>query len=196
MSTSLSDQQLLDLLSSDSEQAIDQIFRQYYTYLCREIYRIKPDARLAEDIAQEVFYELWKKRKRLNIQSSLRAYLKRAAVNKTLNHIRDSKIQLEEVEKAPPQKSKETGAIEQLQEEELRQLIAEAIEALPERCRIVFSLSRYENMSYQQIADELNVSVKTVENQISRALRQLREAIEPYINRSLMLIGVIFQYFF
>ncbi len=196
MFTPPADQKLLAMLQEDSEQAIDLIFRKYYGYLCRSVYRILPDQRLVEDMAQEVFYELWRKRDRLHINTSLQAYLKRSAINKALNYLRDTKVKFEDEERAPVQKSQSSNAQEQMETAELKALIHSAIEDLPERCRIIFSLSRYENMSYQEIAEQLNISPKTVENQISRALRQLRQAIRPYINRSILLIGVIFTIFF
>ena len=157
------------------------------------MYRILSDENLSEDIAQEVFYELWKKRHRINIQTSLKAYLKRAAVNKSLNYIRDQKIKFEEVSKAPVLSTKSHNA--QLEAKELQEQINLAVNALPERCRIIFSLSRFEEMSYQEIANTLQISTKTVENQISKALKILRQAIGPYLSKDTLLLLVSFYHF-
>ncbi|MEL6864763.1 MAG: sigma-70 family RNA polymerase sigma factor, partial [Bacteroidota bacterium] len=135
----------------------------------------------------------WKKRHRINIQTSLKAYLKRAAVNKSLNYIRDQKIKFEEVGKAPVLSTKSHNA--QLEAKELQEQINLAVNALPERCRIIFSLSRFEEMSYQEIANTLQISTKTVENQISKALKILRQAIGPYLSKDTLLLLVFFYHF-
>ncbi len=171
------DEDLLQLLQSNSETAIDLIFRAYFEEICRAVYRIIPDTNLVEDLAQDVFFELWKKRETLVIKTSIRAYLRRAARNKALNYIRDQKIKFEEEEKAPNLKSTEPDAQKVLEIEELQEKIDAAIDSLPERCRVVFTLSRFENMSYQEIADALSISIKTVENQISKALKLLRNTL-------------------
>ena len=82
--TEYTDQELLDLLKENKEEAIDLLFRRYYSYVCKSAYRIIPDGNLVEDLAQDVFFELWKKRDRLNINTSVKAYLKRAVINKAL----------------------------------------------------------------------------------------------------------------
>ena len=182
------DKQLLKLLDTDSELAIDAIFRKYYTVTCRNILRIIPDEQIAEDLAQDVFYELWKKKNKLKINLSLSAYLKRAAVNKSLNFIRDQRI---DFRNAPPKKDLKSNDIEITQKIDTQRLekdIERAIDQLPDKCRLVFVLSRYENMSYQQIADQLNISIKTVENQISKALKTLRKSLASYLPELLIVI--------
>ena len=176
-----SDEELVNLLQTDAETAIDQLFRRYYAYLCKSIYRIIPDANLVEDLSQEVFYELWKKREKINIQISIKAYLRRAARNKALNYIRDQRLKFEDQEDFPETLTISTPSNEHLEKEELEKLIEETIDSLPQRCRIVFTLSRFENMTYTQIATELKISPKTVEHQISKALKLLRKAVDPYL---------------
>lgn len=140
-----------------------------------------PDQNIAEDLAQEVFFDLWRKRDKLNIKTSLKAYLRRAAVNKTLNYIRDKKINFEEEDKIPDLDNEQTSVIQKMSADELQVKITAAIDSLPERCRIIFSLSRYEEMTYKEIAQKLDISIKTVENQISKALSILRVALGDYI---------------
>ena len=175
------DEDLIELLQTDSDKAIDLIFRQYYKICHLSAIRIVKDEHIAEDIVQEVFLELWKKRGRHIINTALKAYLRRSVVNRSLNYIRDLKIKFDEEDKIPNISSKEQGALKGLETDELEVKINEAINKLPERCRVVFTLSRFEDMSYQQIADELHISIKTVENQISKALKLLRVAIKPYL---------------
>lgn len=187
------DEELIQLLQVDGEKAIDLIFRRYYQYLCYAVYRVIPDRNLVEDLAQEVFFELWRKRTNLEIKTSLKAYLRRAAVNRSLNYIRDQKIKFDDREELPDVERLRVVQPRIMEEAELKRMIEAAVKALPERCRIIFSLSRYEEMSYQEIADNLNISVKTVENQISKALKLLKLAIEPYT--SLALLSIIWQIF-
>ncbi len=171
------DQELQELLTKDSEQAIVLIFQRYYSFLCQAVYKIIPDGNLVEDLAQEVFLELWRKREKLQVSTSLRAYLRRAAVNRALNYIRDQKIRFDEEDRDAPLASSSPSAGQQMEAQELQAAIDLAIDNLPERCRVVFVLSRFEDMSYSEIAGQLGISVKTVENQISKALKLLREAL-------------------
>ena len=171
------DPELMALLKSDSDKAIDILFRLHYAYMCKSIYRIIPNREKAEDIAQDVFYELWKKRETLEIKTSIRAYLKRAMTNKALNYIRDQRMKFDSDEDHPYIQNPQASSQQHLEAEELQKAINDAIKKLPERCRIVFSLSRFEELSYKEIAKNLDISVKTVENQISKALKLLRLAI-------------------
>ncbi|KAA3638420.1 MAG: RNA polymerase sigma-70 factor [Bacteroidetes bacterium] len=173
----LTDAELIALLRTDDERAVEFLFREHYDYLCGAVYRVLPRAEAVEDLVQEVFFELWRKRHKLQINTSFRAYLRKAAVNKTLNYIRDQRIKTIDVEKAPEPSSRHTEVTEALEGKELQQKIDDAIDELPERCRMVFVLSRFEEKSYKEIAEELDISVKTVENQISKALKHLRQAL-------------------
>jgi len=181
--TESQDYELLKMIQQDDEKAMSQLFRLYYTQVCKAISRVISDEHVVEDLAQDVFYDLWRRRKTLEINTSLRAYLKRAGVNKTLNYIRDKKIKWDDEGKLPFMASKEPDATQVMEGQDLQKQIHSAIQSLPERCRLVFSLSRFEEMSYQQIADELEISIKTVENQMSKALKILRNILEPYLNR-------------
>lgn len=175
-----SDHEIIALLKSGSEDAIDKIFKKYYTYLCRAVMRIIPDPVLAEDLVQDVFYDVWRKRETLNIKSTLQGYLKKAAVNKTLNYIRDKKLDFSDIEKIPEMVNQNIDALESMQTSELEKVIHQTIENLPEKCRIVFCLSRFEEMSHQEISNELGISKKTIENHISKALRILRNVVGDY----------------
>ena len=174
----MTDQEILQLLQSDRERGIEALFRQYFGTVSRAVLRIISDRNTAEDLAQEVFLDLWRKRDRLNITSSLPAYLRRAARNRALNYIRDQKLKFDDSDEGHLDLPSNSVSITQkIAADEMQKRIDWAIEQLPERCRIVFALSRFEEMSYKEIAAELDISVKTVENQISKALRLLREAL-------------------
>ncbi len=182
------DEELLALLLTDGESAIDLIFRKYYSFLCKSVYRIIPDTQITEDLAQDVFYGLWKKRDQLKITTSLKAYLKRAALNKALNYIRDQKIDFRNAPAKEELVSKQDSIVQELAADNLQQEIDAAIDNLPERCRLVFVLSRFEELSYRQISEQLGISMKTVENQISKALKSLRVALADHLPIGLLFI--------
>jgi len=175
--TNKTDQELITSLQNGDESAMDVLFRRHYSSICRAVYRILKDSNLAEDIAQEVFLGLWKKREQLNITTSVPAYLKRTAVNKSLNFIRDQKVKFDDEEKMPVLSNNESTTQEHLEADDLQKLINDSIDLLPKKCKLVFTLSRFEEMSYQEIADKLDISIKTVENQISKALKFLRKTL-------------------
>ncbi len=136
---------------------------------------------LAEDIAQEVFLEVWKKRQSLVVTTTLRAYLGRAGVNRALNYLRKHQPELFTEDEWPESSGPFESALQKLEADDLQERIDRAIAGLPERCRLVFSLSRFEEMSNKEVAAELGISEKTVENQMTKALRMLRDALEPFL---------------
>lgn len=147
------------------------------------------DKQIAEDLGQEVFMDLWNKRKQLMIKTSLGAYLSKAISNKTLNHLRDNKIKLAPEDKILQMPSVGGSVQQSMESDELQIKIKAAIATLPERCRMVFVLSRYQQLTYSEIAENLDISVKTVENQISKALKILKEKLGPYVG--CLLISII-----
>jgi len=172
------------ILNTDSqtllnESSYEELFRKWYTPLCKMVFRILQDKALTEDTVQEVFVKLWEKRNELKIETSLKSYLYRAAINASYNHL--------EKNKRYPKLSLEDGASnlpdhyfnteQKIHGEELEFRINATLSILPEACREVFILSRYENLSYKEIAETLGISVKTVENQMGKALRIFREKL-------------------
>lgn len=178
MSVMIDEKNVFEMLKTEPEMALKILYEENFSYLCFIVYRVLPDWSIAEDIVQEVFFEVWKKRKILNIKSNFRSYLKRSVVNRTLNYIRDQKFVFDDEEKASAIKSKSSSGLENLQTNELEKRIDTAISLLPQKCRIIFGMNRFEELSYAEIAAKLDISVKTVENQISKALKILREKLK------------------
>jgi RNA polymerase sigma-70 factor, ECF subfamily len=165
--------------------SFEEFFKEHYGYVCQIIYRYVGDKSRVEDIAQEIFAELWVKKESINIHTSVASYLRRMAISRALNHIRDTKKynwdELDMSSDAMQEKNfQDPSVIQQMEETELKTMIEAAIERLPEKCRIVFLLSRYDELSYLEISRQLNISVKTVENQIGKALKLLRLALADH----------------
>ncbi len=180
MSRENHNKKLIDLFQRSPKEAVEKLFHLYYGDLCKAVYRILKDEGLAEDIVQEVFYELWRKRDRLGVQTSFRAYLKRAAINKSLNYIRDNKIKFDGDEQYAFIESKENLG-KQIEIKNLQEIVDREIDKLPPKCRMAFVLSRYDDLSYKEIASEMNISTKTVEKHISKALKILNNVLRPYL---------------
>lgn len=173
------EQMLLAALNQGDEAALRQIFDRYYHALLGNVYRIIPDEDTCQDLVQEVFVELWRKRAELDIHTSLQAYLRRAAVNRALNYLKiQRRVQLQENDDWTISPDTSQADIRQLEKQEsLEAALHRAIDLLPEKCRLVFSLSRFEQMSHREIAAQLDISVKTIENQITKAMKLLREVM-------------------
>ena len=174
MEVIINDKAILQQLTVDPERALKYMYDSFYSYICGVVYRMVNDASTAEDIAQEVFFEVWKKKDKIELTTGLKPYLRRAAVNRTLNYIRARKMKFEQESDASEISNHEHSTVEVMAADELQTRINRCIESLPEKCRVVFAMSRFEHMSYQEIAEALDISKKTVENQIAKALKALR----------------------
>lgn len=162
---------LLRQIKEDDEAAFKYLFDTYFTAVYRlAFFYLKKDT-IAEEIALDVFTALWEKRKMIEIKLSMKAYLLASARNRTLNYLRDHEQDL-----AIDNLSPFDSAIEEypLEMKELEQLINEAICALPDKCREVFLKSRMDNQSNKEIAADMSITVKTVEAQITKALKHIK----------------------
>lgn len=176
------EQQLLSALRFGNEGALRQIFDRHYPLLLSDIYRLIPDESTCQDLAQELFVDLWNKRESLDIHTSLRAYLRRAAVNKSLNYLKaNRRLQFEDSDEIGQMADHSASDIRHKEKQEtLEDALHVAIGQLPEKCRVVFNLSRFEQLSHKEIAEKLGISVKTIENQITKAMKMLRDAMMQY----------------
>ena len=173
------EQEILDRLKNNDEGAIRWLFATYFTPLAGVANRIVQDQDSAKDIVQDVFVRLWTHRNTLQITTSLQSYLRRSVVNASIDHRRrfyeKNKEALDDfgewIDESPL-------ADRELREQDTKKQISEAISTLPERCRLIFVLSRYEELTYAQIATRLDISIKTVENQMSKALKILRKKLK------------------
>ena len=196
MHTPEQEKQWLAALRKSDKTAFRAMYDQYYKYLVVTAFNVLGDRDVARDLAQDVFVEIWKKREQLNISSSLKPYLRRAVINKTLNYIKASRIQFDDPVNLPDQAAAAPSEDQNLHAADLEKTIHAAIANLPERCRMVFTLCRLEKMSHKEIAAQLDISTKTVENQMTRAIKLLKSAIAPYVDKGLIsLLWVLVEIF-
>lgn len=187
-----SEQEWLLALRKGDEQALRRIFDRHYPPLLGDVYRIVPDEDAGQDLVQEVFVELWRKRAELDIHTSLRAYLRRAAVNRALTYLKNQRrLRFDGDDWSQTADTSHHDIRRQEEQESLEQALHRAIATLPEKCRVVFSLSRFEQRSHREIAEQLGISVKTIENQITKAMRMLRDALVGHSDLSSMIILAI-----
>lgn len=136
---------------------------------------------LAEEIAQDVMLELWRRRESLDVEQTFRAYLIRATRNRALNHIRHQRIVARESALAALESPSAASAEEELLGVELERAVRDAIDGLSDDCREVFQLSRENGLKYAEIATTLEISIKTVEKRMGRALAELRDRLAPWL---------------
>ena len=169
----------------------DDLFRDAYPGLFRFAYRLVNSRELAEEIVQEVFLELWRRRDVVDPCSVARAYLYTATRHVAISALRRSRVEAkamirDDVGVGTTHGAAEPDIVEMIEAVDLDAAIARAVETLPERCRLVFTLSRREQLSYAAIAAALGISVKTVEAQMARAFRILRTRLAPYLTALLV----------
>ena len=172
-----SELELLARIASGDRGAFEQLFREHYAALVRFGEGLLRSRELAEDTVQEVLLNLWRQRETVRVDDSLRAYLYRAVRNRALNHIRNERVRREAVPQIVRETREAAGADAGLVETELEAAVRAAIAELPPRCREVFELSRVRGLKYAEIAETLGISIKTVETQMGRALKSLRERL-------------------
>ena len=162
-------------LTAGNHDAMDYLFDNYYNSLCNHALRLVKDASIAEDVVQEVMMTIWKKRAQINIDSSLKAYLYRSVTNRSLNHLRDKRNQVVEIEDRYMDVSADVD--QKMYYNETEQIIMNEVNKLSPRCRQIFIMNRIDQMKYKEIAAELEISVKTVEHHIAKGLHILRESL-------------------
>jgi RNA polymerase sigma-70 factor (ECF subfamily) len=177
----LSDRELLERLRKGDTTAFDAIFRTWYGPLVGTAERMLRDRAVAEELVQDVLLELWRRRESLAAEGSPQAYLFQATRNRVLNHLRHLKIEQRSEPELQGDSASAPRADAEVTQEELSVAVQDAVRSLPDRCREVFELSRVHGLKYAEIATQLGISVKTVEAQMGKALRTLRERLAPWL---------------
>ena len=167
------------VFEEDPKKGCELLFKRYYQTMCSHAVRFVYSKEVAQDLVADIFCVLWQKQLYLNITSSYRAYLFTAARNRSLKYLRKEFGRIDnQIDVADLDHSSALPTPQQLmQYNELYAKIEKSIQALTPQCQKVFLMNRFEGKKYQLIADELSVSIKTVEAHVSKALDSLRKAV-------------------
>nr|WP_233165888.1 RNA polymerase sigma-70 factor [Pedobacter sp. ASV12] len=174
-----------------TDQAFEQLFKTHYKALHAYAHLILKDLDMAEEVVQQLFLKFWEKRELLQVGTSMKAYLYKCVYNDSLNFLKHEKVKLKYHDytlHTADHLSDSASAKIELGELEIK--LREALNELPEQCRTIFQLSRFEELKYREIAEKLNISIKTVENQMGKALRLLRVKLSDFL--LLALLGMMY----
>lgn len=167
-------------LRNKDKAVFDFVFGYYYSGLCSYTRRWVNDRDVAEDLVQDFFVRLWMDSSKIEITSSLKSYFFTSLKNRAINHLKHNKVKSELSTKVTNAYGEEYNNWE-LTEPELSELIEKGMQKLPPRCREIFFMSRFEGKDNSKIAQTFGISKRTVELQISNALKTLRTVLKDYL---------------
>lgn len=177
----LNDPATLEAIRRGEQSAFDAVFRAYYPALCRYAAGLTDgDMDEAEDLVQQTFVRFWEQRERIQILWSVKSYLYKTVHNAALNRLRAARTR-EKFKQHNAEQLETSHAHQPYPEQELRERLQKALAALPAQCRRIFELSRFEELKYREIAEQLDISIKTVETQMGKALRLMRSQLADYL---------------
>ncbi len=185
----VSDLEVFSAIRQGNISEFEMLFKTHYSPLCRYAFTYLDDVDSAEEIVQNTFIAFWEKRDIIQIDASLKAYLYRSVRNACLNELKRQKVRQLHAQSVVLEGESYSQPSDQVTiAVELESKIQEAIQSLPEQCRLIFRMSRFEELKYQEIANQLKISIKTVENQMGKALKLMRLKLKDYLPLILILI--------
>jgi len=176
----ITDQNLVESIKNSNQGVFELVFNFYYSGLVVYADQIIKNTDVSEDIVQSVFMKLWESRETTDIHS-FRSYFIQCVKNRCIDHLRNQQVK-NRFDNRPPEAVQLVMDEDLWTKTELTELIEKSIESLPPRCREIFRMSRYENLKIAEIADQLKISKRTVETQISKALKILRIKLIDYLS--------------
>lgn len=180
-------------LKIESKADFEKLFNDHYSNMCAYANNFLKDVDASEEVVQEVLFKLWTNRESIIITSSVQSYLFRAVRNASLNVLKHVNIREDYKVQHEYERDDELSSEDEMIVSELDQKIRAAIDQLPMERKKVFILSRYDGLKYKEIADKLNISVSTVENQMVKALKFLREELKDYLPWIILFFGNLFK---
>jgi RNA polymerase sigma-70 factor (ECF subfamily) len=188
----LQNEVITTLLAKRDESAFEQVFKTHFKSLHAYAFTILKDEAEAEEMVQQVFFKLWERTETLNITGSITVYLYRAVHNESLNYLKHEKVKSNHrLHVAYSMKNETDNASKKVLGAELEGKLQAAMNELPEQCRTIFQMSRFDEMKYREIADKLDISIKTVENQMGKALKILRTKLVDFLPAIIFLLNGI-----
>ena len=176
---------LIDIQSGNAG-AFEEVFNEYYSSLCRYALKYVDDPDESEEIVQNTFVKFWNKRESIRITGSLKSYLYQAVKNESLNQLKHLKV-VKSYE-GSQQNKYQSDESDTLVAKELQNKIDGSLAKLPAERKKIFLMSRNEGLKYREIADKLGISIKTVENQMGKALKYFRYELVDYLSIGVLVI--------
>ena len=173
-------------IQEKDRRVFEQYYKDHYKLFFVAAFKYLEDAGQAQEVVNDVFVTLWQNAEKVIIQSSLKAYLHRSVINRSLNLLDKKKRDRQQQENRVH--AEETSESKELETNELKIQLYRAIDQLPDQCRKVFRMSRFDQLKQQEIADRLGISIKTVKNHITNALQQLKHVLDDWRNLPLWII--------
>jgi len=170
-----------NIFKIETKADFEKLFNTYYSNLCAYANNFLKDVDASEEVVQEVLFKLWTNRESIEITSSVQSYLFRAVRNVSLNVLKHINIREDYKQQNEYERQNELSSEDEMIVSELEQRIRHTIDLLPMERKKIFIMSRYEGLKYKEIADKLNISVSTVENQMVKALKFLRDELKDYL---------------
>lgn len=187
----VSEKDFVSGLRESNEVVFEQVFKSYYERLCNFANTFLNDSFEAEEMVQHTFLTIWENRDCLVVHTSLKSYLYRAVHNNCLNRIKHLKVRAAHSNSVKLQAEPTfDNASQYIISNELERQIYQAIDELPPQCQTAFKLSRFENLSYAEIAEQMNISAKTVDKHMVRALKHLRVYLKEYLPVLLLILSI------
>ena len=177
----LSEKKILSRIKKGSINEFEALFKEYYERLCAFGIKYVKNIEQAEEVVQDTFFNIWKNRETLNIKTSLKSYLYTAVRNNCLQKLRTRSLDIKYENYYKSHYTNESiSPADELNAKELSNVIDKALNSLPERCKVIFEMSRNEGLKYHEIAKKLSISIKTVEANMGKALKHFRMYLKEY----------------
>lgn len=183
---------LVKKIRKGDKQAFEKLFLRFYDPLCKFAWRFTSSMHVSEELVQDVFLNIWESRDTLDRNKNIKSYLFKSVRNRALNYINHEELarsynkEIEWLNRSPATQHHELDS-----RSEFVTAARQAIEELPEGARNVYKLSRKEGLTYREIAEVLEISQKTVESQMSRALKILRKSLSDYLTENALFSKVV-----
>ncbi len=188
--TSTNEIAIKEALAQQKPEAYEMLFRGYFKALTVFANKVVQDLDLSQDLVQEVFIKLYEKKDELHLRGSLKSFLFQSVRNRCIDHVRSQKAKQSHHEHLI-NVSDSSYTNDLVEQTEFEMHVYDSIKSLPEQCQLIFKMNRFDGKKNQEIADELNISKRTVETQISKALKKLRVDVYQYM-KTLILISITF----
>ena len=176
------------------EPEFDRVYLEHYAALQHYAYTLLEDSAHADEMVQDVFLKILERNDPVSIHTSLKAYLYRSVHNECMNYFKHQKVKQKYRQRNMHETDNHTDhGLSRLQYREFEQQLLKAINQLPEQCRIIFQMSRFDELKYAEIAVQLGISIKTVDNQMVKALKRLRQQLADYLPLLICFLIKIFR---